>query len=437
MNKIITLCLLIICVIVTGCGNSAGSSNSLNNTPVIYNVTPSDSSSIAQSVDSNGNLNITLTGVNFGSSEHGRVYYNGYTSETSSNPQSIPLTLYYGGSWTDNSISVNLVKSTRETYPNGSFYVVANGQQSPVTPRYNFGSGNLSGSSVTSIQPSVVYGYNTEQNYIAIEGNGFGITPQDLLIFNYNGYSKTITKDQIYNWTNTRIVLPLPISDMANSITSNTTLYIRPVSSSSYYNYNSLGSFEFKTSQITYISPAEGSIGKVLTVTGQGFGSTQSNMYIYIGDSYANVVSGSWTENSFQVRVPSFTSAGSKSIRLRVNGNELSTTNFSYEVKAPMFYSISKYADLSEGDNVTIYGSYFGNKEDLQAIYQTGRIEITDTNNNSTNVISMTDANVTWTDNSINFLWPKISSNLLSTKTFNIKVIVGSLASSNSINVTD
>ena len=435
MKKIITLCLLIICVIVTGCGNAAGS-GSLNNTPVIYNVTPSDSSSIADAVDSNGNLNVTLTGVNFGSAEYGRVYYNGYTSDTSNTPQSIPLTLYYGGSWTNNSISVNLVKTTRETYPNGSFYVVANGVQSPLTPRYNFGGGNLSGSSVTSIMPSVVYGYNSEQNYITIEGNGFGTTPQDMLIFNYNGYSKTISKDQIYNWTPTRIVLPLPISDMANSITTNTTLYIRPANTTSYTNYNSLGSFEFKTSQITYISPTEGSIGKVLTVTGQGFGSTQSNMYVYIGESYASVVPNSWSENSFQIRVPNFTNTGSKNIKLRINGNDI-VSNFNYEVRAPMIYSISKSDNLSEGDNVTIYGNFFSNKEDLQAIYQTGRIEITDTNNNSTNVISMTDANVTWTDSNINFTWPKISSNLLSTKTFNLKIIVGSITSSNSINVTD
>ena len=87
MNKIITICLLIVCVIVTGCGNSAGS-GSLNNTPVIYNVTPSDSSSIAQNVDSNGNVTVTLTGTNFGSrNEYSRVYYNGYTSESSNNPQ--------------------------------------------------------------------------------------------------------------------------------------------------------------------------------------------------------------------------------------------------------------------------------------------------------------------------------------------------------------
>ncbi len=436
MNKIITLCLLIICVIVTGCGNSAGSSSSLNNTPVIYNVTPSDSSSIAQSVDSNGNLNITLTGVNFGSQEHGSVYYNGYTSDTSNNPQPIRLTLYYGGSWTNNSISVNLVKTTRETYPNGSFYVVANGQQSPVTARYNFGNGNLSSSSVTSIQPSIVYGYNSEQNYITIEGNGFGTTPQDLLIFNYNGYNKTISKEQIYNWTNTRIVLPLPVADMANTITSNTTLYIKPANTTSSSNYNSLGSFEFKTSQITYISPTEGSIGKVLTVTGQGFGSTQSNMYVYIGESYASVVPSSWSENNFQIRVPNFTSVGSKNIKLRINGNDI-VSNFNYEVRAPMIYSINKYKDLSEGDNITLYGNYFGNKEELQAIYQTGRIEITNSSSNSTTVISMTDANVNWTDTAISFVWPKLDSSLFSTKTFNINVIVGSLNSSNSINVED
>ena len=221
---------------------------------------------------------------------------------------------------------------------------------------------------------------------------------------------------------------------MANSITSNTTLFIRSAGSSNII--NNLASFEFKTSQITNITPLEGSIGKVLTVSGQGFGTTQSNIYINIGESYASVVSGSWTENSFQIRVPGFNVVGSKNIKLKINGNEL-PSNFNYEVKAPIMYSISKSVDLSEGDNVTIYGSYFGNKEDLQAIYQTGRIEITDTNNNSTNVVSMSDVNVAWTDNNITFTWPKISSNLLTTKTFNIKVIVGNITSSTSINVTD
>ena len=436
MNKIITICLLIVCVIVTGCGNSAGS-GSLNNTPVIYNVTPSDSSSIAQNVDSNGNVTVTLTGTNFGSrNEYSRVYYNGYTSESSNNPQKTALSFVNGGTWTENQVSVVLYQDTRERFPYGTFSIVANGQESPATSRYNFGSGNLNGSSVTTVTPSVVYGYNTEQNYISIEGSGFGTIPQDLLIYNYNGYNKTILKTEIYNWTPTRIVLPLPISDMANSITSNTTLYIRPANTTSYSNYNSLGNFEFKTSQITYISPTEGGIGKVLTISGQGFGATQSNININIGESYASVVSGSWTENSFQIRVPSFNTVGSKNIKLRINGNEL-PSNFNYEVKAPMMYSISKSVDLAEGDNVTIYGSYFGNKEDLQAIYQMGRIEITDTNNNYTKVISMTDANVAWTDNNIKFIWPKMSSNLLSTKTFNIKIIVGNITSSTSINVTD
>ena len=434
MKKIITLCLLIICVIVTGCGNSAGS-GSLNNTPVIYNVTPSDSSSIANSVDSNGNVTVTLSGTNFGSrNENSRVYYNGYTSESSINPQRTALSFVNGGTWTENQVSVILYQDTRERFPYGTFSIVANGQESPATARYNFGGGNLSGSSVTSVTPSVVYGYSTEQNYISIEGNGFGNIPQDLLIYNYNGYNKTILKTEVYNWTNTRIVLPLPISEMANSITSNTTLFIRSAGSSNII--NNLASFEFKTSQITNITPLEGSIGKVLTVSGQGFGTTQSNIYINIGESYASVVSGSWTENSFQIRVPGFNVVGSKNIKLKINGNEL-PSNFNYEVKAPIMYSISKSVDLSEGDNVTIYGSYFGNKEDLQAIYQTGRIEITDTNNNSTNVVSMSDVNVAWTDNNITFTWPKISSNLLTTKTFNIKVIVGNITSSTSINVTD
>ena len=139
MKKIITICLLIVCVIVTGCGNSAGS-GSLNNTPVIYNVTPSDSSSIAQNVDSNGNVTVTLTGTNFGSrNENSRVYYNGYTNESSINPQRTALSFVNGGTWTENQVSVVLYQETRERFPYGTFSIVANGQESPATSRYNFG----------------------------------------------------------------------------------------------------------------------------------------------------------------------------------------------------------------------------------------------------------------------------------------------------------
>lgn len=439
------MCLLIIGLVVTGCGSSSGSHNDPQIIGVMSpnGVVPSSGAYSSSNMnnyveDERGNITVTLTGSNFGSSQDDSVvYYNGYKTASGGIPQKVALSFVNGGTWSSSQISVLLYKATREDFPYGSFTVVVYGNESATTPIYNFGSSNLNNATVTSVNPTTVYSYSTEHNYITIEGSGFGTTPMDMLIYTYNGYNKTISRGEIYNWNDNRIVMPLPVNDMSNSITSNTTLFIKPINSSSTSTLaNNLAAIEYRVSQITYVSPAEGSIGKTITINGQGFGATQGNVYMYVGESYANVISGTWSDNGFQARIPSFNTPGSKNIKLRMNGTDI-TSNFSYEVKAPLLYSITKTEDLAGGDAVTLYGNYFSNPADLQAIYQTGRIEITCAGSNSTNVISMTDAGVTWNDNSITFTWPRISSSFLSTKTFTITVIVGSLTSTNTLTVTD
>ncbi len=453
------MCLLIIGLVVTGCGGASGSHNDPQINGVAadsYNIsTPSISggttiggtpipsggySSYGMNYveDERGNITVTLTGSNFGSSQDDSVvYYNGYKTASGGTPQKVALSFVNGGTWSSGVISVLLYKETREEFPFGSFSVVVDGRESNTTPIYNFGGTNLNNATVTSYYPTTVYSCSPELNYLTIEGSGFGITPMDMQIYTYNGYCKTISKGEIYNWNDNRIVMPLPINDMSNSITSNTTLFIKPVNSSSTSTLsNNLAAIEYRVSQITYVTPTEGSIGKTITVNGQGFGATQGNVYMYIGDTYASVISGTWSDNGFQARVPNINSAGSKNIKLRMNNADIAS-NFSYEVKAPILYSISKTEDLTEGDSVTINGNYFSNASDLQAIYQTGRIEITCAGSNSTNVISMTDMGVTWNDSSITFSWPRISSSFLSTKTFTISVIVGNLTSINTLSVTD
>ena len=437
------MCLLIIGLVVTGCGGASGSHNDpqINGVMSPNGVVQSGGNSsygMNYVEDERGNITVTLTGSYFGSSKDDSVvYYNGYKTASGGTPQRKALSFVNGGTWSSGAISVLLYKETREEFPYGSFTVVVDGRESNPTQIYNFGGTNLNNATVTSYNPKTLYSCSTDQNYITIEGSGFGITPMDMQIYTYNGYCKTISKGEIYNWNDNRIVMPLPINDMSNSITSNTTLFVKPVNSSSISTLaNNLAVIDYRVSQITYVTPTEGSIGKTITVNGQGFGATQGNVYMYIGDAYASVISGTWSDNVFQARVPNINSAGPKNIKLRMNNADIAS-NFSYEVKAPVLYSITKTEDLTEGDSVTINGNYFSNADDLQAIYQTGRIEITCAGSNSTNVISMTDMGVIWSDSSITFSWPKISSSFLSTKTFTISVIVGNLTSTNTLSVTD
>ena len=322
---------MIICVIVTGCGNAAGS-GSLNNTPVIYNVTPSDSSSIAQSVDSNGNLNITLTGVNFGSPENGRVYYNGYTSDTSSYPQSIPLTLYYGGSWTDNSISVNLVKTTRETYPNGSFYVVANGQQSPVTARFNFGGGNLSNAVVSAVTPSVYNSYDSNSNpYMTITGSGFGSVKKNLILFSMSGDTSVSREIEPLSWSDTTISFIVP----SNLVDTTSTIGIKAADSGAMLGNTYTSNFKYVVFNptISSVSPSSAYPGQSVTIYSYngGFGSERpNNMSLFINDypvSVSNITS--WNESGITFVIPESSSlaAGQATIGLQMNSKSFTNSS--------------------------------------------------------------------------------------------------------------
>ena len=344
MNKIITLCLLIICVIVTGCGNAAGS-GSLNNTPVIYNVTPNDSSSIASSVDSNGNLAVTLTGVNFGTQNQGRVYYNGYTSETSTTPQSIPLTLYYGGSWTDNSISVNLVKTTRETYPNGSFYVVANGQQSPVTARYNFGVGNLTNAIVSSINPSVFNSYDNSSNrYMTITGSGFGTVKKNLVLFSMTSSSSVSKEVEPISWTDTSISFIIP----DNLVDSSATIGIKVADTGAMLGNSYTSSFKYNVFNptISNVSPTYAYPGQTVTIYSYngGFGTERpGNMYLSINDiTVLNVTS--WNDSSITFVIPENTSfaAGQATIKLYLNNKTITNSSLAL---VPHITNVTVYKD--------------------------------------------------------------------------------------------
>lgn len=367
MKNLITLCLLIIILVVTGCGNASG--NGSLNTPVIYRVTPTDSNSAANSVDANGNITVTLTGINFGSKEHGEVWYNGYQSETDSNGQSMRMTLAYGGHWTDNEISINLVKTTRETYPNGSFFVVANGRQSPNTARYNFGVSNLSQATVTSVSPKVFNSYDFNSNrYMTITGTGFGTVKKSLTLFNMSGNTSLDRPIEALSWSDTSITFFIP--DNLVDVTAN--IGIKETETGAMLGNSPDSSFRYVVfnPNISSVSPNQAYPGQTVILhsyTG-GFGASQpSNFYLSVNDVIiTNILS--WSDSSISFAIPENTNfaPGQASIRMQVNNKAI--TNNSALVLVPHIKSVTVYKDsgiLSSTYTYTISGYCFNGNTTL------------------------------------------------------------------------
>lgn len=436
MKKLLTMCLLIIGLYVIGCGEVERVN--FRNTPVIYSVTPSDSSSMANCVDSKGNLTVTLTGVNLGSDNGtNRVYYYGYSSLNSGDPQITALEFVNGGTWTDSKVSVLIYPDTRARFPYGSFSIVVNGEESPQTSVYNFGNLDLSGAVIKSVSPSEIYSYEDSRT-VTIAGSGFGnySSRQDLVLYTTSGYSATIKKEDVIYWSDTQIILPLPIDDMINKINSSVMCYVRTNDS---INNSILASFSFNVPQIYWAEPNTGAIGRIINIHGKNLGNSNRDLSVSCDGKYANIAS--WSDDCIKVQIPAMETTGPKAIQLKRNNKNVGS-GLSYEVKAPLLYSCSKSYDLKEGDRVTLNGICFGNASELKGIYAyNGRVEISDTESGSSNnaIIYMNDPSVDWQDNSISFVWPRLKSNTFSDKTFNIKVFVGNSETffSNVISVTD
>lgn len=436
MKKILTMCLLIIGLVVTGCGSATNNDGSLNN-PVISVVTPDGiRTSVRENTTTDG-IRVTLTGANFGSS--GTIWYKPSSSSASgSSLDAVRMSSSVSGgiSWSDTQICFTLMNSTRAIYPTGSFIVENNRGEKYTSYECKFDDGELNNAVITSVSPRNVYSYETNQTLV-IKGSGFGNYPlrQDLVLYTTSGYTKTIPASEIYNWSDTQIMIPLPVSEMASSITSNAVCFIR---TNNVNNTAHLASFSFNVPQIYGVEPSSGSMGKIVTLRGMNLGSSGNGLSVYCDNVYANVVN--WSDDSIKVRIPNQTSIGPKNIQLKRNNLNVGSS-VTYEVKAPALYGCSKSSDLAQGDNVTLNGSFFGSASELQGIWSSGRIEITDDESPATNnaTIYMNDLSVTnWSDNAISFVWPKLKSNTFSDKTFSIKVIVGSeVFSSNRIQVTD
>ena len=309
------MCLLIIGLVVTGCGSAAGSRNEpeLLGASLEGGILASSDNSINNVkyiTDANGNLTVTLFGRNFGSSQDDSiVYYNGYVDSNSNTPQRLPLSFINGGTWDDTQIQVKLYKATIEQFPYGSFTVYRDGKESNPTIRYYFGGGNLSDCTITSINPSVFNSYDSNANrYVTITGSGFGTEKKNLTLFSLSGSGITGNPEvtPLY-WSNESITFILP--DNLVSTTSNIGIKVTETG-------NMLGtnSYQFPIKYVVFnptissVSPYQAYPGQEVTIfSNGGFGESRpANARLTIGNiDIGNIIE--WKDYSIRFVIPEST----------------------------------------------------------------------------------------------------------------------------------
>lgn len=310
MKKLITMCLLIIGLIVTGCGSSKdGSGRNININPFVSGVTPDGiTTSVSNYVvgsNTKKGVRVTLTGGNFGSVDLGSVCYNGSEDmiSASNNPVTISPNVDDYFSWSDNQITFTLLDTTRAIYPYGSFTVTANGLQF-TTAKYNFGGSDLKNAIVNSVTPATINSFDTYDRNITISGSGFGNEVKALTLFDMSSTSNSVTVTPMV-WSDNTIMFVVP-SNLTNA-TSN--IGIKDSGTGVILGNSSLSQFRYVVNNpsITGIYPIYATVGEEVTMFSQngGFGDVQPKTHYNLtlnGYQIANVTL--WSDSMIKFIVP-------------------------------------------------------------------------------------------------------------------------------------
>ena len=131
---------------------------------------------------------------------------------------------------------------------------------------------------------------------VTLSGSGFGPSASGNQVL-FNGTAATATA-----WRDTGITVTVPSSATSGSVSV--------VEDS--YSSNSASFTVIESLSLSGLTPAIGPLGTTVTITGTGFGSTQSNSVASFYGAAANVVS--WSDTSIVTTVPVGTSTGSVSV---------------------------------------------------------------------------------------------------------------------------
>jgi RHS repeat-associated protein len=230
-------------------------------TPVVTSVTPSNAGF---------GYSITIAGSNFGSSQGAsKLYFNGSPATTIS-------------SWS----ATQIVATVPTSATTGPVSVVVNG----IGSNQNM-SLHIYNPVITSLSPPAAQVGGT----VTIAGTGFGGSGNVYFNGTYAG---------INSWTDTSISVGIP-----SATSGPVTVVIYGIPS------NGVQFTFLEPISITSVSPNSGAVGTSVTVTGAGFGPTQSNSVLsFYGGAAATVTS--WSDTQIVAAVPSGASTGPVSVQV-------------------------------------------------------------------------------------------------------------------------
>ncbi len=232
-------------------------------TPVITNVSPT-SGGIGNQV--------TLTGQLFGASQGtSNIYFNGAGATSIS-------------SWS----STQIVASVPSSASTGPITVVVNGIGSNRDFTFTFYNPVIS-----NLQPPAA----PAGGYITINGSGFGAYQGGSTV-QFNAVAASVS-----SWSDTSIRVQVPSNATSGSVTVTVGGIVSDAAQFTI----------IEALSITSISPSSGEIGATVTISGTGFGPTQSNSVLSLyGATVTNITS--WSDTSIVGVVPLGISTGSVSV---------------------------------------------------------------------------------------------------------------------------
>jgi len=138
---------------------------------------------------------------------------------------------------------------------------------------------------------------------ITINGSGFSTFNGSNSQVQFNGASPVLNGS--YPWTDTSVTVPVP----TGATSGNLTLIEDGVSS------NSVSFTVLEPLTVASVSPTSGAVGSTVTITGTGFGGTQSDSVVtFDGVTAPGIVS--WSDTSITVAVPAGASTGPVTVQV-------------------------------------------------------------------------------------------------------------------------
>ena len=205
-----------------------------------------------------------------------------------------------------------------------------NNQSSPST-FYTLGA-SVQAPTLTSLSPNA----GSAGTSVTIIGSNFGST-QGSSTVSFTGVPTTPT-----SWSTTQVVAPVP----SGTISGNVALNVSNL-------YSNGLTFTDTSAGLLTLSPAFGSIGTTVTITGMNFGSTQGSSTITFNGVAATPTS--WSNTQIVTTIPSGTSSGF--VVVTVAGTV--SNGLYFAVVVPTTTSLSPSSGTT-GTSITINGSNFG-----------------------------------------------------------------------------